>query len=181
MSGTSAQRVAFELRKRLPGVGTKKVHKLLYYCQGHHLATFGRPLFVESISAWDMGPVVGAFWYAEKDGSPGPGEAISDEAVLNTIGYVVSRYGNLTGGDLERLTHAEDPWRDADRVRSGHGSVRISNDDIERFFRSNAADPENFDVDAAELQAWLRRSSPDRPTASLDTVESILARGRSHG
>jgi uncharacterized phage-associated protein len=37
----------------------KKLHKLLYYCQGHHLATFGLPLFDESISAWDMGPVVG--------------------------------------------------------------------------------------------------------------------------
>ena len=56
MPTLSAHSVAVELRHRLPGVGVKKLHKLLYYCQGHHLATFGLPLFSESISAWDMGP-----------------------------------------------------------------------------------------------------------------------------
>jgi uncharacterized phage-associated protein len=178
---TSAYRVAAELRTRVPGIGVKKLHKLLYYCQGHHLGTFGRPLFPESISAWDMGPVVGTLWHAEKERSVEPGPPISDEAILNTIGYVVSRYGNLTGNDLERLTHAEDPWRDADQNRAAGGSVRIPNDEIERFFRSNADDPEDAGVDAAELGAWLRRSSPDHPTLSVDTVESIRSRGRSHG
>ena len=73
------------------------------------------------------------------------------------------------------------PHGPAEIVVDGVTGRLIPNDDIERFFRRNAADPEDCDVDAAELQAWLRRSSPDRPTASLDTVESILARGRSHG
>jgi hypothetical protein len=36
--------VAVELRRRLPGVGVKKLHKLLYDCQGHHLADVGRPV-----------------------------------------------------------------------------------------------------------------------------------------
>ena len=48
--------VAAELRRRLPGIGAKKLHKLLYYCQGHHLADIRHPLFIESIAAWDMGP-----------------------------------------------------------------------------------------------------------------------------
>ncbi len=56
----SAHDIASALRERLPGIGKKKLHKLLYYCQGHHLATFGRPLFSEQIYAWDMGPVVAA-------------------------------------------------------------------------------------------------------------------------
>lgn len=42
MTTVSAYEIAAELRKRLPGIGTKKLHKLLYYCQGHHLSTFGR-------------------------------------------------------------------------------------------------------------------------------------------
>ncbi|HEY6595845.1 MAG TPA: type II toxin-antitoxin system antitoxin SocA domain-containing protein [Asanoa sp.] len=54
----SAHDVAAVLRARQPALGTKKLHKLLYYCQGHHLAAFGSPLFAESIGAWDMGPVV---------------------------------------------------------------------------------------------------------------------------
>lgn len=77
MSGTSAHDVAIELRRRLPGLGVKKLHKLLYYCQGHHLATFGRPLFNETISAWDMGPVVGALWFAEKEASSPSGTAMT--------------------------------------------------------------------------------------------------------
>ena len=118
--------VAAALRARLPDLPTKKLHKLLYYCQGHHLAAFGTPLFAETISAWDMGPVVGELWYAEDRGKspPAAGRRL-DEAELNTVGYVVSRYGGLTGRDLERLTHGERPWQRADGGRPPGGSVRI--------------------------------------------------------
>src|SRR3954466_657693 len=102
----SAQDVAAALRERLPAVPAKKLHKLLYYAQGHHLAAFGRPLFHESISAWDMGPVVGSLWHEEREQNV-PGDARRlDEAGLNTVGYVLSRYGRLTGQDLENLSHA---------------------------------------------------------------------------
>jgi uncharacterized phage-associated protein len=101
----SAHDVAAVLRDRLPGLPTKKLHKLLYYCQGHHLATFDEPLFGETISAWDVGPVVGALWYQEKSGDVRPSHAELTEAQLNTVGYVLSRYGALTGQDLENLTH----------------------------------------------------------------------------
>jgi hypothetical protein len=93
----SAHDVAAEIRRRLPGVPTKKLHKLLYYCQGHHLGTFGAPLFTETISAWDMGPVVGELWYREGRREPLPSGRELTEAQLNTVGYVLSRYGALTG------------------------------------------------------------------------------------
>jgi uncharacterized phage-associated protein len=82
---------------------TKKLHKILYYCQGHHLAVFDEPLFGETILAWDMGPVVGALWYEKKQGEASvvrPHREMN-EAQLNAIGYVLSRYGALTGQDLE--------------------------------------------------------------------------------
>src|SRR6478672_6500991 len=75
--------VAAALRARLPRLPTKKLHKLLYYCQGHHLATMGVPLFTESISAWDMGPVVGPLWKAEDELGPAAPSAELDEAALN--------------------------------------------------------------------------------------------------
>ena len=56
----SAHDVAAILRARQPEMPVKKLHKLLYYCQGHHLAAVDEPLFSESIAAWDMGPVVGS-------------------------------------------------------------------------------------------------------------------------
>src|SRR3954464_15797303 len=114
-----ARDVAAVVRQRLPGVGAKKLHKLLYYCQGHHLATFGRPLFDETVSAWDMGPVVGSLWSADTQGvvRVEPPSASVGEAELNTVGYVLSRYGRLSGRDLEILSHAEDPWQRAGRSR----------------------------------------------------------------
>lgn len=58
MSPVSAHEVAAELRRLLPGVPAKKLRKLLYYCQGHHLAHVEEPLFTEPVMAWDMGPVL---------------------------------------------------------------------------------------------------------------------------
>src|SRR3954454_3562950 len=102
-----ARDVAAVVRQRLPGVGVKKLHKLLYYCQGHHLATFGRPLFDETVSAWDMGPGGGSLGVAERQAltPPEPPPAQLGEAELNTVGYVLSRYGRLSGRDLEVLSH----------------------------------------------------------------------------
>lgn len=57
----SAHDVAAELRKRLPGVDDQKLHALLYYCQGHHLAHTSEPLFHEEIHA-----VGDDFWHTSQ-------------------------------------------------------------------------------------------------------------------
>ena len=175
----SARDVAAVLRDRLPGLPTKKLHKLLYYCQGHHLAAFDQPLFAETISAWDMGPVVGTLWRQEKQGDVPPGRAPLDEAALNTIGYVLSRYGALTGRDLENLTHSEPPWQLANRFRRPGESARIEPDWIKEYFRTGgtADDEEDALLDSAAVQEWLqdapeRRTGPVRP----DSREELRAR-----
>ncbi len=175
----SARDVAAVIRDRLPGVGVKKVHKLLYYCQGHHLATFGEPLFTETVSAWDMGPVVGELWYDEKQGSGHVGTADLGEAELNTIGYVLSRYGGLTGRDLENLSHAEEPWRRADAVRRPGGSARIEREWLREFFAGAPGDDEDVVLDAQTVSSWLaaageRRELPVR----ADDLEGLRARLR---
>ncbi len=146
----SAHDVAAVLRARLPGLPVKKLHKLLYYCQGHHAAVFGEPLFGEAVSAWDMGPVVGELWYAEKWGRAPVVRRPVPQAALNTIGYVLSRYGALTGEDLEHLTHHEAPWLRADQERPPHGSTRIEVDWLRGYFQS-AGSP---DVAAGDDPAW---------------------------
>jgi uncharacterized phage-associated protein len=179
----SAHDVAAELRKRIPGLGVKKLHKLLYYSQGHHLATFGRPLFVETISAYDMGPVVGVLWRAEKDGDPPPpGQARMGEAELNTIGYVASRYGALSATDLEHLTHSETPWQRANATRRPGGRVRIENQWIEEYFRTaGAADAGEDEIvlDSDEVAkmlagAELRRHEPRTPD-DLEKLRAMIA------
>lgn len=166
----SAHDVAAELRRRLPGLGTKKLHKLLYYCQGHHLAAAGAPLFDESIGAWDMGPVVDTLWAAEKRGGVSrTAPASLDEAALNTVGFVLSRYGALTGDDLETKTHAEPPWRLADAVRRPGESAPIHPQWMHDYFAGDIADvaaagliavdgPDTEDT-PDELRAWAARGA----------------------
>jgi len=50
-----------------------------------------------------------------------------NEAQLNTVGYVLSRYGSLTGQDLEHLTLGEEPWQLADSGRRPGKSAHTSN------------------------------------------------------
>jgi uncharacterized phage-associated protein len=176
----SARDVAAALRDRLPGLPTKKLHKLLYYCQGHHLAAFDEPLFSETISAWDMGPVVGTLWYGERNGDVSAVRPEMDEAQLNTIGYVLSRYGALTGQDLENLTHSEQPWQLADSGRRPGESARIKLEWMKQYFRTRGSTDDEEDevvLDSASVTQWLqdaekRRGNPARP----DRPEEILAR-----
>lgn len=169
--------VAAEIRRRVPGVGVKKLHKLLYYCQGHHLASFGVPIFGESVSAWDMGPVVCRLWFAEKSGREGLGVELADEAVLNTIGYVVSRYGQLSARDLEHMTHAEMPWRRANEIREPGKSERIQNEWILDYFRSDGEDDDAWFMDEADVRAFVAGAEERRQRpVSQDTMDGIRAR-----
>lgn len=108
----SAHDVARELRRRVPGIGMTVLQKLLYYSQGWHLAHTGRPMFSEHLEAWANGPVVASLWREEtrRDTPPPEPRALPADA-LATVGYVVSRYGQLSAAELIALTHDEDPWR----------------------------------------------------------------------
>jgi uncharacterized phage-associated protein len=177
----SAHDVAAAIRERLPAVGKKKLHKLLYYCQGHHLATFGRPLFTEQIYAWDMGPVVKALWREENYGDEPPAPHVLSEGELNTVGYVVSQYGALTGDQLERLTHTEHPWLAGNERRLVGDSDRIEQAWIRSYFADSARRAHDDDEDAADaaaVQAWLSATRPptELPQAKPDTAEGLRAR-----
>lgn len=179
----SVHQIAAELRRRRPGLGAVKLHKLLYYCQGHHLAHSGRPLFDETISAWDMGPVVASLWGHEKNHGPRPADESTrlGEAELNTIGYVLSRYGGMTGQDLINLSHEEAPWRRADEHRQPGGSAPISNDWLHDYFAGEGA-PEGHDLDPAEVAALIagaeqRRLQPATPDDPQEIRRRLLVRG----
>jgi uncharacterized phage-associated protein len=171
----SAHDVVREIRKRMPGVPAVKLHKLLFYCQGHHVGTFDVPLFEDVISAWDMGPVVSSVWVQGKRGAEVPAARELTEAQLNTVGYVLSRYGALTGRDLETLSHNQAPWQQANKRRSPGGSIRIELDWIRQFFVSDADDYEiPLDSDAVRkllAEATEEPVDPGRP----DDLERLAA------
>jgi uncharacterized phage-associated protein len=176
----SVRDVAAALRERMRGVSKTKLHKLLYYCQGHHLATFGVPLFRETVSAWDLGPVVGSYWRAVDDGEDQAGAADTlSQAELNTVGYVISRYGRLTAHDLINLTHAEDPWQKADVNRRPKTSNRIEHEWMRDYFSQNSADDDEIPLDSEAVSDWLTtvaEERPDRPEPRPDTEDELRAR-----
>jgi uncharacterized phage-associated protein len=172
-----ASDVAAALRYRIPGLPSKKMHKLLYYCQGHHLASLGHPLFSESIMAWDMGPVVALLWKSEHEGRAVHTDRPLDEAQLNTVGYVVSRYGQLSGRDLEHLTHSEEPWQRANVQRRPGKSVRIEQEWLRDYFALDQDEDPDVVLRTDVVADWLadareRRAVPAMP----DDVEEIRAR-----
>lgn len=156
-----------------------KLHKLLYYCQGIHLAHVGEPVFPETISAWDMGPVVGSLWKAEADGTTTPATAELDNATLGTISYVISTYGNLSGADLSKLTHQEPPWirGDEERRRRGESSARIRTEWIGDYFSNPARDEDETVMDADVIRKWLSEvaASPEPKPGEPATRESLAA------
>ena len=156
----SAHDVAAILRAQIPGLPTLKLHKLLYYAQAHHLAATGEPIFAESVSAWDKGPVVVSLWEAERDGVATPPPRPLSDGQRNIIDYVVSRYGNLSGTDLMHLTHAEDPWLRADQDRPPGGSARIRNQWMLDYFRSDEVHDEG--------EVWFARRKIAELTAGAD-------------
>jgi uncharacterized phage-associated protein len=176
----SAHDVARVLRQQLPGLGDKKLHKLLYLCQGHHVAALGRRLFNEEIHAYDMGPVVARLWKDEKVGRTVPPVDL-DEAALNTVAFVISRYGALPGRDLEILSHHQDPWTDADQARSQGGSDIISESALAHFFSSSPRDEENDPPwPDEEVIAECLRGTPQEPPVvhAYDDVERLRERAR---
>lgn len=168
-----AASVAAELRERLPGVGDVKVHKLLYYVQGHHLAWHGgTPAFSEPIEAWANGPVVADLWRAEKSSGRAAPSVPLPSAVLEATLFVVSKFGRLTGPDLIRLTHDETPWRSvSERYEPGNwGDQEISHESMADFFAvvDELAPAMREALDVLALggpEAW----SPDPPGA-LDAL-----------
>lgn len=99
-------------------ISNLKLQKLLYYSQAWHLAIFGTPLFSEDIQAWVHGPVVPEVFRAYRQNKWAliprvENIAILPEAVRNHLKDVWRVYGSFDAYTLERITHSEDPWKNA--------------------------------------------------------------------
>jgi len=170
----SAHDIARELRRRLPAAGVVKIHKLLYYCQGWHLTWSGQPLFREPVEAWANGPVVADLWHDEDKGRPAPAMTDLNEEALGTVGYVVARYGQLSGKDLIHLTHGETPWMNVSQSDSW-SSPEISHADLAMFF---SRDDDRVRLDAVldgalrdDAQSPVLDAALERAAKSVGTVD----------
>lgn len=119
-----------------------KLQKLLYYTQGWHLALNDSPLFPEQIQAWVHGPVVPQVFKAlrEHGWNRIPESALGvpcSEDLEGFVSEVLDAYGPLSGRELERLSHSEQPWKNARGVLAPHeASVKpITHEAMKNYFR----------------------------------------------
>lgn len=131
------------------------LQKLLYFSHGLFLLRHRKPLVSGYFEAWTYGPVHPAVYASFKaSGSDAirqraqrkdlrTGEmtelpALQDPAAMRVINQTLNAYGELTAGQLVRLSHARDgPWDVVCRTAQSQSTIglRISNDLIAEKFQ----------------------------------------------
>lgn len=116
------------------------LQKLLYFIQGVSYAIYSRPMFTENCEAWIHGPVYPEVYDLFRDFKYNPiedarfavlegsAEELTEEE-RKVIDLVVSTFGLYGGKVLERITHNEEPWRNA---RRGYADNIPSNEPLSK-------------------------------------------------
>lgn len=141
---TSIINVAQFIIREQPMMTTMKLQKLCFYSQAYSLVKYNQQLFPEDFRAWKNGPVEYELWKRhaklylvsqEKLGSYIEGSLSNKE--IEIVSYVMGKLGKLTGEELSRRIHTEDPWING---RKGleifqNGSAVISKEAIKNYYK----------------------------------------------
>lgn len=170
----SASQVGAVLAAELPGLDERRLHRLLYYVQGHHLALRGRPAFDEPVIAGPDGP------HIHGDIQPAGDPRQCPEPQANVALLVAARYSGLTGADLDRLTQAEAPWQ------ATNLNAEIPPDRLREFFAGPGAQqhadrypPQVVDRLREGVNAARAAARNKRPARTADrTADKVAGDGR---
>ena len=116
-----------------------KLQKLLYFAQALSLVRNNKPIFNDSIYAWDHGPVIESVYTAYKDS--GRKKIVCDEKDTNTIKLsiediqvlddVLETFKEYTGVQLRNMTHKHLPWKNIFEKDKNHV---IKNKKIKEYY-----------------------------------------------
>lgn len=118
-STITAEEIAGFLQKNVGISSNLKIQKLLYFIYSKILILTGNKLFNEPIQAWDYGPVVPEVYSSFKwNELPSPNILLNKlvmnkqrEVIIESIEYILKKYGDRDAFDLIDLTHRVDtPW-----------------------------------------------------------------------
>ncbi len=120
------------------GISNLKLQKILYFIQAEFLVRTGKPIFNDSIEAWDFGPVVPSVYRKYRiygganipyyDGDVDFSFNSNDRDIMDDI---INSCADLSASQLVEMTHKQDPWRDA---YSDYRGKIISNESIKNYF-----------------------------------------------
>jgi uncharacterized phage-associated protein len=122
------------------GLTAMRLQKLLYYCQGWHLAWYGCPLFTDRLEAWEHGPVVPHVYGVFKSCGNGPLVDTGEEDGLRSeeraaIKQVWDYYRRYSAAGLRGMTHDEAPWRSHyDPGHQGRSNLEIPVNELATYF-----------------------------------------------
>lgn len=118
-------------------ISNLKLQKLLYYAQGLHLASEGKPLFEEPIQAWTHGPVTPDVYHTFKGYGAAPipcpqGFDISNltASLRDFLDEVYDVYGQFSAWKLRNMTHTETPYKLAE-----DSGGEISHESMSGYFK----------------------------------------------
>ncbi|MCQ9618423.1 MAG: DUF4065 domain-containing protein [Candidatus Phytoplasma pruni] len=125
-----------------------KINKLLYYIQGHYIAKYNEPLFLEPIEAWMFGPVIAHIYgeFFNFVNNPIPNNYICEGKTGNEINQEIqefikktlNNYINLSSYDLSVKTHNEKPWKNTYNPRKKWKNNIITHQSLKDFFCKRA-------------------------------------------
>lgn len=181
----------------------RKLQKLLYYCQGLHLAREGVPLFRERIEAWDFGPVCPSVYHNLKHNggsalypiNPADERKFSQRSIALILS-VLSIFGAYDKEQLIEFSHIDSPWA-CNYVQYKNNELKI--DELKNYFSSFSTHEEYLNYQNARIEfksliqnrrAYLRElqnlgdnwlSSPSKSPNQASTVlaSNILSLVRS--
>lgn len=137
--------------KKEYGISNLKLQKILYFIQAYFLITVNKPCFSDSIEAWDFGPVVPVVYHEFKQFGSGNIPKIDsyfmgnifdvkvkkfddssiDDCDKRNIESVIDEFKDFSATDLVKLTHSQDPWKNA---YVPFANNVITNESIKEFF-----------------------------------------------
>lgn len=122
--------VADYILNKYEELSAMKLQKLVYYSQAWHLAWEDKPLFIEEIQAWEIGPVIPELYrlhqrhFLLKRGFFKGDTTLIPEDSHEVIDSILPFYGDKDIQWLSHLTRIEKPWKSA---REGLGEGERGN------------------------------------------------------
>ena len=119
------------------GISNLKLQKVLYFVQAYYLAKLGRPLFSDTIEAWEYGPVVPNIYRKYKKSGSNPIISEEDTSSLpieekKIVEDVWNTFGGYSASRLVAITHAHTPWKEVYQK----GNKVISRKSLKEYYAS---------------------------------------------
>jgi len=137
---TTANDVASYLIFKHGPMTSIKLQMLIYYCQAWSLVWDDKPLFLDRIEAWPIGPIIPNI-YTQLNGKYMVNKIDGDHTVLNknerdTVNAILKYYANKSSGWLVELVHSEDPWKHSEDRRKNVGFSEITHSAMAEYYLS---------------------------------------------